>query len=144
MNENHEMNATNPIAVAQNFVTAQTSEELQEAMKAIHLSCLTQPVDAIREIAKHLEVVAKATLMDRVREDAKNGNCAENASVALEDAENLVNPVLPAPIFSQKACQLALDVKYLSCCVATAVSGCSCWTRFSISPVMRQKLSPAV
>lgn len=110
----NEMNATNPIAVTQNFMTAQNFEELQEAMKAIHLSCLTQPVDAIREIAKHLEVVAKATLMDRVREDAKNGNCAENASVALEDAENLVNPVLPAPIFSPKACQLALDVKYLS------------------------------
>lgn len=110
----NEMNATNPIAVAQNFVTAQNFEELQEAMKAIHCACLTEPVDAIREIAKHLEVVAKATLMDHVREDTKNGNCAENASVALEDVENLVNPVFPAPIFSTKACQLALDVKYLS------------------------------
>ena len=52
--------------------------------------------------------------MDRVREEVKNGGCAENASVALEDAENLVNPVLPAPIFSAKARQFALDVKYLS------------------------------
>lgn len=110
----NEMQATNPIAVAQNLVTAQTNEELQEAMKAIHCDCLTRPVDAIRELAKHLEGVTKATLMDRVREDAKNGNCVENASVALEDTENLVNPVLPAPIFSAKARQLALDVKYLS------------------------------
>lgn len=106
--------SVNPIAVAQNFVTAKNPEELQEAMKAIHYNCLTQPVDAIREIAKHLEVVTKATLMDRVREEVKNGGCAENASVALEDAENLVNPVLSAPIFSTKARQLALDVKYLS------------------------------
>lgn len=107
-------NMTNPIAVAQNFVMAQKPEELLEAMKAIHCNCLTQPVDAIRELAKHLEVVTKATLMDRVREEVKNGGCAENASVALEDAENLVNPVFPAPIFSAKARQLALDVKYLS------------------------------
>ena len=106
--------AISPIAVAQNLVTAQTTEELQEAMKAIHCDCLTRPVDAIRELAKHLETVTKATLMDRVREEVKNGGCAENASVALEDAENLVNPVLPAPIFSTKARQLALDVKYLS------------------------------
>lgn len=106
--------SVNPIAVAQNLVTAQISEELQEAMKSIHCNCLTRPVDAIRELAKHLEVVTKATLMDRVREDAKNGNCVENASVALEDAENLVNPVFSAPIFSAKARQLALDVKYLS------------------------------
>ena len=106
--------SVNPIAVAQNLVTAQISEELQEAMKSIHCNCLTRPVDAIRELAKHLEVVTKATLMDRVREDAKNGNCVENVSVALEDAENLVNPVLPAPIFSAKARQLALDIKYLS------------------------------
>jgi hypothetical protein len=111
MNENQ---GTNPIAAAQNFVTAKTPEELQEAVKAIHLDCLTQPVDAIRELAKHLESVNKATLMDRVREEVKNGGCAENASVALEDAENLVNPVLPAPIFSTKARQMALDVKYLS------------------------------
>lgn len=110
----NEMQGTNPIAVAQNFVTAKTPEKLQEAMKAIHCDCLTRPVDAIRELANHLEVVTKATLMDRVREDAKNGNCAENASVALEDVENLVNPVFPAPIFSPKARQLALDVKYLS------------------------------
>ena len=107
-------NMTNPIAVAQNFVMAQKPEELLEAMKAIHCNCLTQPVDAIRELAKHLEVVTKANLMDRVREDAKNGNCVENASVALEDAENLVNPVFSAPTFSAKARQLALDVKYLS------------------------------
>lgn len=106
--------SVNPIAVAQNLVTAQNPEELQEAMKAIHCNCLTQPVDTIRELAKHLEAVTKATLMDRVREEVKNGGCAENASVALEDAENLVNPVLPAPIFSTKARQLALDVKYLS------------------------------
>lgn len=110
----NEIQGINPIAVAQNFVTAQISEELQEAMKSIHCNCLTRPVDAIRELAKHLEVVTKATLMDRVREDAKNGNCVENASAALEDAENLVNPVFSAPIFSAKARQLALDVKYLS------------------------------
>ena len=109
-----EIQGINPIAVAQNFVTAQKSEELLEAMKAIHCNCLMLPVDAIRELAKHLEVVTKANLMDRVREDAKNGNCVENASVALEDAENLVNPVFSAPIFSAKARQLALDVKYLS------------------------------
>lgn len=107
-------NMTNPIAVAQNFVTAKTPEELQEAMQAIHCNCLTQPVDAIRELAKHLEVVTKATLLDRVRENVKDGSCVENVSVALEDAENLVNPVFPAPIFSAKARQLALDVKYLS------------------------------
>lgn len=106
--------SVNPIAVAQNLVTAKTPEELQEAIKAIHCNCLTQPVDAIREISKHLETVTKANLMDRVREEVKNGGCAENASVALEDAENLVNPVLPAPIFSAKARQFALDVKYLS------------------------------
>lgn len=106
--------AINPIAVAQNLVTAKNPEELQEAMKAIHLDCLTRPVDAIRELAKHLESVNKATLMDRVREEAKNGGCAENVSIALEDAENLVNPVFPAPIFSAKARQLVLDVKYLS------------------------------
>lgn len=111
MNENQ---GTNPIAVAQNLVTAKNPEELQEAMKAIHCDCLTRPVDAIRELANHLEVVTKATLMDRVREEAKDGSCAENASVALEDAENLVHPVLPAPIFSTKARQLALDVKYLA------------------------------
>lgn len=111
MNENQ---GTNPIAVTQNLVTAQNPEELQEAMKAIHCACLTRSVDAIRELAKHLEAVNKATLMDRVREEAKNGSCAENASIALEDAENLVHPVLPAPIFSTKARQLALDVKYLS------------------------------
>ena len=111
MNENQE---TNPITTAQNFVTAKTPEELHEAMKSIHCDCLTRPVDAIRELAKHLESVNKATLMDRVREEAKDGNCAENVSVALEDAENLVNPVFPAPIFSAKARQLALDVKYLS------------------------------
>lgn len=106
--------SVNPIAVAQNLVTAKNPEELLEAMKAIHCNCLTQPVDAIRELAKHLEVVTKATLMDRVREEVKNGGCVENASVALEDAENLVNPVFSAPIFSAKARQLALDVKYLS------------------------------
>ena len=109
-----EIQGINPIAVAQNFVTAQKSEELLEAMKAIHCNCLMLPVDAIRELAKHLEVVTKANLMYRVREEVKNGGCAENAAVALEDAENLVNPVLPAPIFSPKARQLALDVKYLS------------------------------
>lgn len=109
-----EIQGINPIAVAQNFVTAQKSEELLEAMKAIHSNCLTQPVDAIRDLAKHLEVVTKSNLMDRVREEVKNGGCAENASVALEDAENLVNPVIPAPIFSPKSRQLALDVKYLS------------------------------
>ena len=107
-------NMTNPIAIAQNLVTAKTPEELLKAMKAIHCNCLTQPVDAIRDLAKHLEVVTKANLMDRVRENVKDGSCVENASVALEDAENLVNPVLPAPIFSPKARQLALDVKYLS------------------------------
>ena len=106
--------SVNPIAVAQNFVMAQKSEELLEAMKAIHCNCLTQPVDAIRELAKHLEVVTKATLLDRVRENVKDGSCVENISVALEDAENLVHPVFPAPIFSAKARQLALDVKYLS------------------------------
>ena len=106
--------SVNPIAVAQNFVTAKTPEELQEAMKSIHCNCLTQSVNAIREIAKHLETVTKANLMDRVREDAKDGSCVENVSIALEDAENLVHPVLPAPIFSSKARQLALDVKYLS------------------------------
>lgn len=107
-------NMTNPIAVAQNFVMAQKPEELLEAMKAIHCNCLTQPVDAIRELAKHLEVVTKANLMDRVRKYVKGGTGTENASVALEDAENLVNPVFSAPIFSAKARQLALDVKYLS------------------------------
>lgn len=107
-------NMTNPIAVAQNFVTAQKPEELLEAMKAIHCNCLTQPVDAIRDLAKHLEVVTKANLMDRVREYVKDGTGTENVSVALEDAENLVNPVFSAPIFSPKARQLALDVKYLS------------------------------
>lgn len=106
--------AISPIAVAQNLVTAQKSEELLEAMKAIHCNCLTRPVDTIRDLAKHLEVVAKANLMDRVREYVKDGTGTENVSVALEDAENLVNPVLPAPIFSAKARQLALDVKYLS------------------------------
>ena len=106
--------AISPIAVAQNLVTAKTPEELQEAMKSIHCNCLTRSVDAIREIAKHLETVTKANLMDRVREDAKDGSCVENVSIALEDAENLVHPVLPAPIFSAKARQLALDVKYLS------------------------------
>ena len=106
--------AISPIAVAQNFVMAKTPEELQEAIKAIHCNCLTQPVDTIREVAKHLETVTKANLMDRVREDAKDGSCVENVSIALEDAENLVNPVLPAPIFSAKARQLALNVKYLS------------------------------
>lgn len=110
----NEIQGINPIAVVQNLVTAKTPEELQEAMKVIHYNCLTQPADAIRELAKHLEVVTKATLMDRVREDVKEGDAAENASVALKDAENLVNPVLPAPIFSPKARQLALDVKYLS------------------------------
>ena len=110
----NEIQGINPIAVAQNFATAQKPEELLEAMKAIHCNCLTRPVAAIRELAKHLETVTKATLMDRVREEVKNGGCAENASVALEDAENLVNPVLSAPIFSTKARQLALDVKYLS------------------------------
>lgn len=114
MNENYEMNATNPITIAQNFVTAQNSEELQDAMKALHCDRLTQPVDAIREIAKYLEMVTNVNLMDRVHEDTQNGNCAENISVALEDAENLVNPFFPAPIFSQKACQLALAVKDLS------------------------------
>lgn len=109
-----EIQGISPIAVAQNFVMAQKPEELLEAMKAIHCNCLTQPVDAIRELAKHLELVIKVNLMDRVREDAKDGNCVENVSIALEDAENLVNPVLPAPIFSTKARQLALDVKYLS------------------------------
>lgn len=107
-------NMTNPITATQNFVTAKTPEELQEAMQAIHCNCLTQPVDAIREITKHLETVTKANLMDRVREYVKDGTGTENVSVALEDAENLVNPVLPAPIFSAKARQLALDVKYLS------------------------------
>ena len=106
--------SVNPIAVAQNFVTAQKSEELLEAMKAIHCNCLTQPVDAIRDLAKHLEVVTKANLMDRVREYVKDGTGTENVSVTLEDAENLVNPVFSAPIFSPKARQLALDVKYLS------------------------------
>lgn len=110
----NEIQGINPIAVAQNFATAQKPEELLEAMKAIHCNCLTQPVDAIRELAKHLEVVTKATLLDRVRENVKDGSCVENVSVALEDAENLVNPVFPAPIFSAKARQLALDVKYLS------------------------------
>ena len=110
----NEMQEINPIAVAQNFVTAQKPEELLEAMKAIHCNCLTQSVDTIRELAKHLEAVTKANLMDRVREDAKDGSCVENVSIALEDAENLVSPVLPAPIFSAKARQLALDVKYLS------------------------------
>ena len=71
-------------------------------------------MDAIRELAKHLEVVTKATLLDRVREYVKDGTGTENVSVALEDAENLVNPVLPAPIFSAKARQLSLNVKYLS------------------------------
>lgn len=110
----NEIQGINPIAVAQNFVTVQKPEELLEAMKVIHCNCLTQPMDAIRDLAKHLEVVTKANLMDRVREDVKDGTGTENVSVALEDAENLVNPVLPAPIFSAKARQLALDVKYLS------------------------------
>ena len=110
----NEIQGINPIAVAQNFATAQKPEELLEAMKAIHCNCLTQPVDAIRDLAKHLEVVAKANLMDRVREYVKDGTGTENVSVALEDAENLVNPVFPAPIFSAKAHQLSLDVKYLS------------------------------
>lgn len=84
--------AINPIAVAQNLVTAQNFEELQEAMKAIHLSCLTQPVDAIREIVKHLAEATVTNLMDRVRETVKKGNATENAAVVLEDAENLVHP----------------------------------------------------
>lgn len=54
--------SVNPIAVAQNLVTAQNPEELQEAMKAIHCNCLTQPVDTIRELAKHLEAVTKAMM----------------------------------------------------------------------------------
>ena len=33
--------SVNPIAVAQNLVTAKTPEELQEAIKAIHCNCLT-------------------------------------------------------------------------------------------------------
>lgn len=114
MNENYEMKTTNPIAIAQYFVTAKTSEELQEAMKAIHLSCLTQPVDLSREIVKHLAEATVTNLMDRVRETVKKGNTTENAAVVLEDAENLVYPVFSAPIFSQNAHRLALDVKYLS------------------------------
>ena len=109
-----EIQGINIITTAQNFLMAKKSEELLEAMKAIHCNCLTQPVDTIRDLAKHLEVVTKANLMDRVREYVKDGTGTENVSVALEDAENLVNPVLPAPIFSAKARQLSLDVKYLS------------------------------
>ena len=103
--------SVNPIAVAQNLVTAKNPEELLEATKAIHLCCLTQPVEVVRDLSKHLAEVTKATLMDRVREAVKEGDAAENASVALEDMENLVDPVLPTPIFSQKARQLALEVK---------------------------------
>lgn len=109
-----EIQGINPIAVAQNLVTAKTPEELREAMKAIHLCCLTQPVETVRDLSKHLAEVTKAALMDRVREAVKEGDAAENASVALEDVENLVAPVLPTPIFSQKARQLALEAKNLS------------------------------
>lgn len=38
--------------------------------------------------------------MDRVRVAVKDGGCIENASIALEDAENLVDPILLTPIFS--------------------------------------------
>lgn len=109
-----EVHETNPITIAQNFVLAQTPEELQEAMGAIYCDCLARPVGMSRETAKYLSWVTNANLMDRVREALGNGSGAENAATALEDVENLANPVFPAPILSPKARQLALDVKYLA------------------------------
>ena len=83
-------------------------------MKAIHCACLTRSVDAIRELAKHLRRSTRQlswTVCARKRRTA----AALRMLLSLwEDAENLVHPVLPAPIFSTKARQLALDVKYLS------------------------------
>ena len=112
MNENYKL-IINPIAVAQQLVTARTTKKLREAVKAIHLNCLTQPLDTVREIAKHLLEISKGTLIDHVREAVKTSGCSENASIALKDVENLVSPAFPAPILSQEACQLARDIKYL-------------------------------
>lgn len=109
-----EVHETNPITIAQNFVLAQTPEELQEAMGAIYCDCLARPVGMSRETAKYLSWVTNANLMDRVREAIGDGSGAENAAIALEDTENLLNPVFPAFIFRPKARQLALDVKYLA------------------------------
>ena len=109
-----EVHETNPITIVQNFVLARTPEELQEAMRAICYDCLAWPVEISRETAKYLSGVTNANLMDRVREALGNGSGAENAATALEDVENLANPVFPAPILSPKARQLALDVKYLA------------------------------
>ena len=112
MNENY-VNAANPITIAQNLVTANTPEGLREAMKHLHLSCLTQPVAVVRKISKHLEEISKAQLVDRVRDTVKNGKYSKDAVVALEDVENLSAPILAAPILSEKARQLALHVECL-------------------------------
>lgn len=109
-----EVHETNHITIAQNFVLAQTPEELQEAMGAIYCDCLARPVGMSRETAKYLSWVTNANLMDRVREALGDGSGAENAAIALEDTENLANPVFPAFIFRPKARQLALDVKRLT------------------------------
>lgn len=109
-----EVHETNPITIAQNFVLAQTPEELQEAMGAIYCDCLARPVGMSRETAKYLSWVTNANLMDRVREAIGDGSGAENAAIALEDTENLLNPVFPAFIFRPKARQLALDVERLT------------------------------
>lgn len=90
-----EVHETNPITIAQNFVLAQTPEELQEAMGAIYCDCLARPVGMSRETAKYLSWVTNANLMDRVREAIGDGSGAENAAIALEDTENLLNPVFP-------------------------------------------------
>lgn len=112
MNETY-VNAANPIAIAQNLVTANTPEGLQEAMKQLHLSCLTQPVAVVREISKHLEEISKAQLVDCVRDTVKNGKYGKDAAVALEDMENLTVPVFAAPILSETARQLALHAECL-------------------------------
>lgn len=47
-----EVHETNHITIAQNFVLAQTPEELQEAMGAIYCDCLARPVGMSRETAQ--------------------------------------------------------------------------------------------
>ena len=117
----NEMQGINLITVAQNLATANTPEGLQEAMKQLHLSCLTQPVAVVREISRHLEEISKVQLVDRVRDTVKNGKYSKDAAVALEDVENLTAPVLAAPILSEKARQLALHVE----CLISLRSYCS-------------------
>lgn len=105
---------TNPTQLARNIITAESKEELEDAMEHLHLNCVSSSVETLREFAKQLKVSTMKILMLHVSKIVRSGDCPKEILATLEDEEIFITPAVPSPIISWEAQQLVVEIRELS------------------------------